>query len=90
MNKKGIIKFMIMSFLKIFLRILMIFGVVFAVGIGIFIVQIYSEIRNDTDKIVNYKPPIATQIFDRQERLVANILMKNLDFIQLLKRFHHV
>ena len=62
-----------MRFFKIFFRISMIVGIVVAIGLAVFIAQLYAEIRNDTDKIVDYKPAIATQIFDRQERLVANL-----------------
>lgn len=69
-----------MSFVKVFLRILVVLGIVFGIGIAVFVIQIYSEIRNDTDKIINYQPPIATQIFDRQERLVANLFDKEFRF----------
>lgn len=69
-----------MSFIKFFLKISIVFGIVFGIGILIFIVQIYSEIRNDTDKIIHYQPPIATQIFDRQERLIANLFDKEFRF----------
>lgn len=62
-----------MRFFKIFFRISIIVGIVVAIGLAVFIAQLYAEIRNDTDKIVDYKPAIATQIFDRQERLVANL-----------------
>ncbi len=62
-----------MRFLKLFLRILIVAGIVVSVGLIVFITQLYVEIRNDTDKIVDYKPAVATQIFDRQERLVANL-----------------
>lgn len=69
-----------MRFVKVFLRILAVLGIVFGIGIAVFVIQIYSEIRNDTDKIINYQPPIATQIFDRQERLVANLFDKEFRF----------
>ncbi|MDE5603918.1 MAG: PBP1A family penicillin-binding protein, partial [Helicobacter sp.] len=38
------------------------------------------EIRDDTDKILHYNPPVATQIFDRKERLVANLFDKEFRF----------
>lgn len=60
-----------------------IFGIIIfvcVVGIIIFVAQIYAEIRNDTDKIVHYKPPIATQIFDRKERLIANLFEEEFRF----------
>ncbi|EEO25934.1 penicillin-binding protein 1A [Helicobacter winghamensis] len=66
--------------MRTFLRILGGLGIIATIGIVIFVVQIYIEIRNDTDKIVHYKPPIATQIFDRQNRLVANLFDKEFRF----------
>ncbi|WP_414146411.1 PBP1A family penicillin-binding protein [Helicobacter sp.] len=66
--------------MKSFLRILGGIGIIIAIGIIIFVMQVYVEIRNDTDKIVHYKPPVATQIFDRQKRLVANLFDKEFRF----------
>lgn len=66
--------------MKSFLRILGGIGIIATIGIVIFVVQVYAEIRNDTDKIVHYKPPVATQIFDRQKRLVANLFDKEFRF----------
>lgn len=66
--------------MRTFLRILGGLGIIATIGIVIFVVQVYVEIRNDTDKIVHYKPPIATQIFDRQNRLVANLFDKEFRF----------
>ncbi|WP_299546763.1 PBP1A family penicillin-binding protein [uncultured Helicobacter sp.] len=66
--------------MKTFLRILGGIGIIAIIGIVIFVVQVYVEIRNDTDKIVHYKPPVATQIFDRQNRLVANLFDKEFRF----------
>ncbi len=66
--------------MKNILRILSVFCVVAVIGGIIFVAQVYSEIRNDTDKIVNYKPPVATQIFDRQDRLIANLFDKEFRF----------
>ncbi|MDD6055783.1 MAG: PBP1A family penicillin-binding protein [Helicobacter sp.] len=61
-------------------RILIGVGVIVGIAIVIFVFQVYSSIRNDTDKIVHYKPPVATQIFDRQNRLVANLFDKEFRF----------
>lgn len=66
--------------MKNILRIFVFLSVIIGIGILIFVVQVYSEIRNDTDKIVHYKPPIATQIFDRKERLIANLFDKEFRF----------
>ncbi|MBX7489945.1 PBP1A family penicillin-binding protein [Helicobacter turcicus] len=66
--------------MRSFLRILGGIGIIVAIGIVVFMVQVYAEIRNDTDKIVHYKPPVATQIFDRQKRLVANLFDKEFRF----------
>jgi penicillin-binding protein 1A len=46
-----------------------------ALGISIFIwlIYLYSEVRFDIQKIVDYKPKLTTQFFDKNQRLVANI-----------------
>lgn len=56
-----------------FFRIIATLGVIGAIAIIFFLSHLYSEIVDDTDKIVHYKPPIATQIFDRKNKLIANI-----------------
>ncbi|TLD85022.1 PBP1A family penicillin-binding protein [Helicobacter sp. MIT 11-5569] len=66
--------------MKSFFRILSVIGIVAIIGIVAFVVQVYVEVRNDTDKIVHYKPQIATQIFDRQNRLVANLFEEEFRF----------
>ncbi|CAM2781287.1 transglycosylase domain-containing protein [Helicobacter burdigaliensis] len=66
--------------MKFFLKILFMFFVVGAIAGIIFIGMLYSEIANDTDEIVHYKPKIATQVFDRKGRLVANLFEEEFRF----------
>ncbi|CZE51210.1 transglycosylase domain-containing protein [Campylobacter geochelonis] len=44
---------------------------VFAVG-GVFM-YFYSEVKYDMDSIVNYHPTLTTQIYDRNDKLIANV-----------------
>ncbi|MDX1808756.1 MAG: PBP1A family penicillin-binding protein [Sulfurospirillaceae bacterium] len=55
--------------MKYFLSI--IFAGIIALGIGF--LYMYSQIRFDAYKIIDYKPKLTTQIFDRNGELVANI-----------------
>jgi penicillin-binding protein 1A len=52
-----------------------IFGIFTIIGIVIvvWLMELYSQIRFDIDKVVNYNPKQTTQIFDRNGELVANI-----------------
>jgi penicillin-binding protein 1A len=47
--------------------------IVTCIAATIFIMYVYSQIRFDLDKIVNYNPKLTTQFFDRNGELVANI-----------------
>lgn len=38
-----------------------------------FVVYVYSEVRFDIDKIVDYKPKLTTRFYDKNDELVANI-----------------
>lgn len=63
-----------------FFRIFVTFCIITGITIIFFVSQLYSEVRDDTDKIVHYKPPIATQIFDKKNRLVANLFEEEFRF----------
>ena len=56
---------------KIFLLLLAI-----SFGVFIWIIFLYSQIRFDIQKIVDYKPNLTTQFYDKQGDLVANIFEK--------------
>jgi penicillin-binding protein 1A len=50
--------------------------VLLGLGLLIWLITLYSQIRFDINKIVDYKPPLTTQFFDRHDKLVANIFEK--------------
>ena len=66
--------------MKLFIKILFSLSIIVGLSIVFFVVHLYVEVRSDTDRIVHYKPPIATQIFDRKDRLVANLFEKEFRF----------
>lgn len=43
------------------------------IGIAIWLVVLYSQIRFDINPIVDYKPNLTTSFYDRNDKLVANI-----------------
>jgi len=58
------------------LKYIVSFFLVIVVGIGVFLIKIYSDIRFEAYKIINYTPDLTTRIFDRNHKLVANIFDK--------------
>jgi len=48
-------------------------GIFGAFGLAGYMLYLYDEVRFETDKLLNYNPPLATQIYDRKGRLVANL-----------------
>ena len=46
------------------------------ITIFIWLLQLYSQIRDDIDSIVNYKPNVTTQFYDKNGKLIANIFDK--------------
>lgn len=55
-----------------------ILGIFALIGVAVltFLLYLYSEIRFDTNKIVDYKPNLTTQFYDKNGQLVANIFQK--------------
>lgn len=53
---------------KFFLLLTVIF-----VAVMIWLMTLYSQIRFDIDKIVNYKPKLTTQFFDKNNKHISNI-----------------
>jgi|TARA_R110002033_G_scaffold73235_2_gene124604 penicillin-binding protein 1A len=55
-----------------------ILGIITIIGLAVasWLVYLYLNLRFDIDKIVNYKPPLTTQFFDKNGELVANIFEK--------------
>ena len=58
------------------LKYIISFFIIIIVGVGAFLLKVYSDIRFEAYKIINYSPKLTTQIFDRNGNLVANIFDK--------------
>ena len=52
------------------------FLLLIAVGTAGWLLQLYTDIRHDIDKVVNYNPPKTTQFYDKDGKLIANIFDK--------------
>jgi penicillin-binding protein 1A len=50
--------------------------ILLGLGVLIWLITLYSQIRFDINKIVDYKPPLTTQFYDRHDKLIANIFAK--------------
>jgi penicillin-binding protein 1A len=53
-----------------------VFIILFITSIFVWLLFLYSQIRFDIDNIINYKPPLTTQFFDKNGKLLANIFNK--------------
>jgi len=58
--------------LKILMRIAFVISIFVGTIILVLLYDLYEEIKNDIDTIVNYKPKQSTQFFDRNGKLLAN------------------
>lgn len=58
------------------MRIIVSFIMLLIIAVFSFLMYLYSEVRFDAYKIINYAPKLSTQIFDRNGQLVANIFDK--------------
>ncbi len=58
--------------LKYFITLLMLI----AIAVGAFLIKVYSDIRFDAYKIINYSPPLTTRLYDRNGKLISNIFGK--------------
>ncbi len=52
------------------------FFTIILLGVFGWLIYIYMNIRFDIDKIINYKPNLTTQFYDKNGKLVANIFKK--------------
>jgi penicillin-binding protein 1A len=59
-----------------FKKLFFLFLVVLAITIGIGFMYLYNSTKVDFDKLIYYNPPLTTQFFDRNGKLVANIFDK--------------
>ena len=58
------------------LKKFIILSIVIGIGILIWLVVLYSQIRFEVNTIVNYKPNLTTQFVDKNNNLIANIFNK--------------
>jgi len=61
-----------MRYLK-YLKYFFVLMVLLGLSVVIWLVLLYSNVRFEIDKVVDYKPKLTTQIFDKNHNLIANI-----------------
>ncbi|RDU69622.1 PBP1A family penicillin-binding protein [Helicobacter cholecystus] len=61
-------------------KIFLISLVIFTLIICAYIIRIFFTLSESLEKITHYQPELATQIFDRKGRLIANVFDKELRF----------
>lgn len=61
-------------------KTLLISLVIFTLIICAYMIRIFFTLSESLEKITNYQPELATQIFDRKGRLIANVFDKELRF----------
>ena len=47
--------------------------ILLGLGILVWLVVLYSQIRFDINKVINYNPPLTTRFYDRNDKLIANV-----------------
>ncbi len=55
------------------MRVLLTLIIFFTLGIVGILVYFYNEVRFEADKLIHYTPPLTTQIFDKNGKLIGNI-----------------
>jgi len=55
------------------LKKLLLLIILISVGVFIWLIILYSQIRFDINKIINYNPPLTTRFYDRNDKLIANV-----------------
>ena len=58
------------------LKKFIIFNILIGLGIFIWLIYLYSQIRFDINPIVNYKPNLTTQFVDKNDIVIANVFDK--------------
>lgn len=61
-------------------KIMLILIVLSSLILSAFVVRLYFQIQDSLQQIIHYQPKLATQIFDRKDRLIANIFDHELRF----------
>ena len=64
------------------MKYILAFIFVVAVALGGAFLYFYSQVRFDAYTIIDYKPKLATQIFDRNNELIANIFEENRIYVK--------
>jgi len=67
------------------LKKFIIFNIFIGIGIFIWLIYLYSQIRFDINNIVNYKPSLTTQFVDKNGVVIANIFSKQHRFYVNIK-----
>lgn len=52
------------------------FILLITIGVAVWLLNLYNDIRFDINQVVNYNPKKTTQIFDKKGKLIANIFDK--------------
>ncbi|WP_103639916.1 transglycosylase domain-containing protein [Campylobacter concisus] len=64
------------------MKYILAFIFVVAIALGGAFLYFYSQVRFDAYTIIDYKPKLATQIFDRNNELIANIFEENRIYVK--------
>lgn len=59
---------------------MLVFIILAGLVLSAFIIRLYFQLQYHLNEIVNYRPELATQIFDRKDRLIANVFENELRF----------
>ncbi|HFU74731.1 MAG TPA: PBP1A family penicillin-binding protein [Arcobacter sp.] len=57
-------------------RKIVLFFIFIGLGVSIWLIVLYSQIRFDVNNIVDYNPKLTSQLFDKNDKLIANIFQK--------------
>jgi len=58
--------------MKFFIKLFFALSIIIGLAATVYLYDLYQEIKNDIDSVVNYQPKQSTQFFDRNGKLLAN------------------
>src|SRR5574344_1353195 len=58
--------------MKFFIKFFFALSIIIGLAATVYLYDLYQEIKNDIDSVVNYQPKQSTQFFDRNGKLLAN------------------